>query len=263
MTERASLAIDRMCHPFVSRQSEEKDMRITVTSSIDGIVAGIATQFVDADVASKASIDRRGIVDAGLASEGSVGLTGLIDASTLLRPFADQSEECLKSLKARLVVFSVPAMSYTLRGDQTEAENSHVIMPSGMPRTMLSADDVSGRVVATFRVDDVAPIRHEIDADLIAKAIDDQIANLLRERAEILEEAPKDANASISSINRRIAQERDVYAKVRIVELCGTHAPERPFHIVYGDEPDDATGVTTGGFETLEKAQGWFTNQGR
>jgi len=58
---------------------------------------------------------------------------------------------------------------------------------------------------------------------------------------------------------KRIAQEREVYSRVRIVEL--TLPLEKKFVLVYGKSPTDTEG--TGPFESVEKASNWFFRGGR
>jgi hypothetical protein len=242
-------------------------MRITVTSSIDGVVNDVATQFVDEELAAHIESNR----------------SALVDVEKLLKPFGEIPRKTIESLAARLIVFSVPAMHYTLRGDQTEAENSHVILPSDMPKTIIEGDDVTGRTVATFRVDDTRAVRHEIDPEIVAETVETQMARIEGDRTVSVARATKelaDCEAAIEAgtwkgpkpvdpaiveqtFERANAREKDYYAKVRIIEWKGTHAPEKPFRIVYGDEPDDATGCFTGAFATLDIAQAWFTRQGR
>jgi hypothetical protein len=64
-------------------------------------------------------------------------------------------------------------------------------------------------------------------------------------------------------IEARAAEERDVYGKVRIIEMVGENRPKDRFFLVYGEQPDDLSGRKTGGFASLDIAREWFTNQGR
>lgn len=58
-----------------------------------------------------------------------------------------------------------------------------------------------------------------------------------------------------------ISKETQHYARVRVVERPSDE-PGKPFFLVYGDDPDEGPGGT-GGFESFQAAQGWFTNSGR
>ena len=64
-------------------------------------------------------------------------------------------------------------------------------------------------------------------------------------------------------IEKRATEERDIYGKVRIIEMIGRNRQMNEFFLVYGDQPDDLSGQKTGGFASLDIAREWFTNQGR
>jgi hypothetical protein len=71
------------------------------------------------------------------------------------------------------------------------------------------------------------------------------------------------ARADIDATYARfVKEEREHYARVRVVEKVGNPQKGVQFFLIYGDAPNEGPGGT-GGFDTFEKAQTWFTNQGR
>uniref|UniRef100_A0AB74UH48 Uncharacterized protein n=1 Tax=Caulobacter phage BL57 TaxID=3348355 RepID=A0AB74UH48_9VIRU len=70
--------------------------------------------------------------------------------------------------------------------------------------------------------------------------------------------APWDEAACNAYYDKRVAEELDYYAKVRVVEL----APDR-FILVYGDADDQTVEIGTGPSKTLQKAMDWFLQDGR
>jgi nucleotide-binding universal stress UspA family protein len=129
----------------------------------------------------------------------------------------------------------------------------------------------------------VPTIRHEIDpavvSDTIAKAIAKKAeygemmrTSCVKERSTHQEAIaagrkwagripPTEAEVD-AHIEAMAAKERDVYARVRIIEKVGDRSKAR-FFLVYGDQPDDLSGEKTGGFASLDLAREWFVNQGR
>lgn len=129
----------------------------------------------------------------------------------------------------------------------------------------------------------IPTIRHEIDAavvsDTIARAIAKKAeygemmrASCVKERSTHQEaiaagrkwagRIPPTEVEVDAHIEAMAAKERDVYAKVRIIEKVGDRSKNR-FFLVYGDQPDDLSGEKTGGFASLDLAREWFVNQGR
>lgn len=126
-------------------------------------------------------------------------------------------------------------------------------------------------------------IRHDLDPVAVRKTIGAKIAEyMLRSirdtvrQQEILDQYNRDAKDPkalrmwvrkpdgpewVKPMYRKwIAEQRDYYSKVRVIEL--PKAGKR-FILVYGDENDAIVSKGTGPFETLEEAKAWFLNQGR
>lgn len=61
--------------------------------------------------------------------------------------------------------------------------------------------------------------------------------------------------------NDFIEKEKTYFSKVRIIELPNNE--EKRFILVYGDVDDKKVKSGTGPFESIEKAEAWFYNQGR
>lgn len=130
----------------------------------------------------------------------------------------------------------------------------------------------------------VQTVRHEIDpavvSDTIAQAIERKAQYGVTMRASnakqrtayeaAMSEGRKwpsripDTEAEIDAhIEAMAAKERDVYARVRIIERLDESRSKNRFFLVYGDQPDDLSGQKTGGFGSLDLAREWFVNQGR
>lgn len=129
-------------------------------------------------------------------------------------------------------------------------------------------------------------VRHDIDADKIETSVDSQIARhrdmmqvtkqeaaKTRARLEAMSEA--DAKrlkvgkgpSSDADIERTyegfIARERDHYSKVRVIERTAEPLEAKRFVLVYGDVEDSAEASGTGPFESFDKAETWFVQNGR
>lgn len=247
-------------------------MRIIVTMSRDGRELERRTQYV-----SEAAI-------AGIVT-GATDRSRMAHVDMLLAPFAELDEMIVSSLKARLRVFVVTTSYHVAIGYEHEGEARHAIVDGGIPRSIPTGEDApEGAIVATFRLDDVSTVRHEIDpavvSETIAAAIDKKtefdrtMRTANAKRREAYEAAiakgdawkghvPQTEAEEEAFLQEMLAEEREVYAKVRIVEMVGQACDKNRFFLVYGDQPDDLTGQKTGGFISLDKAREWFTGQGR
>ena len=216
---------------------------------------------------------------------GETDRSHLADVDMLLEPFSHLGDEITSSLAARLRVFVVPTSHHVALGSEHEGRARHAIVDGGIPKS-IPADEkpVEDAIVATFVLDDVATVRHEIDPALVADSIEralvenarngDRMRTGLRATQAAYDKAmaenrvwrgqiPKGEEVVDAYVRGSDDRQRNVYAKVRIIEMIGQARPEKPFFLVYGEEPDDATGSATGGFDTLDKAKTWFTRQGR
>lgn len=124
-------------------------------------------------------------------------------------------------------------------------------------------------------------IVHTIDPDLVQTSVDkkiDHLKKLCNERVEIAVAAirkyekdptpfekhglPRPENPELikTGFNKMIKKELEYYALARVVEL-----PQKGkrFILVYGDEDNETVTSGTGPFISYDKAEGWFTTQGR
>lgn len=127
-------------------------------------------------------------------------------------------------------------------------------------------------------------IRHDLDPVLVAEQIERKCAEHDRQRKEQMVKADKnwiDYNASVADgtvarkwvrapdtaasidemYHRWIRYEREVYAKVRIIEL--PIKAKKKFILVYGDTDDATVTHGTGPTESIEKSTEWFMRGGR
>lgn len=125
--------------------------------------------------------------------------------------------------------------------------------------------------------------RHDLDTDAVALAVARRVERLEADCQRQVEHAgalrakyAQDVAAGVAQKNwarepwgpesvrqfyeKGICQERLHYAKVRVIERP---QPGPRFILVYGDADDATVTHGTGPFETLEKAQAWFTAGGR
>lgn len=247
-------------------------MRIVVIMSRNGQEQDRRTQYIAESAVA-------GIVT------GETDRSRMADVDMLLAPFADLDDTIVSSLKARLRVFVVPTSYHVAIGYECRGEARHAIVDGGIPRSIPTGDDApEGAVVATFRLDDVTTVRHEIDPTVVAETIERAIEKKTEfgrtiqaasaKRREAYEatiakggtwkgHVPETVAEEEAFLEERIAEEREVYAKVRIIEMVGQACEKNRFFLVYGEQPDDLTGHRTGGFISLDKAREWFTGQGR
>lgn len=125
-------------------------------------------------------------------------------------------------------------------------------------------------------------VRHDLDPVKVTASVDKKIADHLAQRAYHAARAAENTAqyaADVASGNghrwrgvpdtpeqiaacydKMIADERDVYATVRVIELPKSG---KRFILVYGDVRDDEVTCGTGPFESLEAAGKWFYTGGR
>ena len=243
-------------------------MRITVSADTDGSQISFAVQSIDAST----------------VLSGDVNRSSLVDVDKLLKQFSHLDENIVASLSARLRVFCVTHLPTIAKGEACKAETKHVIRPEGPPRMVTKDFAVQkGDLVATFALNDVTTVRHEIEPELVLATIEAKILDHEKLRIHFTEQqtamvanherlqalgqskgpVPEGPEHVDPMIDGWIARERGEYARVRIIEMKGRCAPDKPFFLVYGDQPDDASGEKCGGFDDLERARDWFLKQGR
>jgi len=125
-------------------------------------------------------------------------------------------------------------------------------------------------------------IRHDIAKELVEAETAKQIAFFEQERVRLKEQnqetrkryseavangtasqwtmAPRGPEYIDPMIDKWIAHERDVYSKVRVIELPKTG---KRFVLAYGDGSDAEVISGTGPFETYKEAAEWFLKSGR
>ena len=125
-------------------------------------------------------------------------------------------------------------------------------------------------------------IRHDLDPALVAAQVADKLEYLEQYRIDHKQRArdnitsyeaaklvgkshlwahPPDSVESVDPIvDKWIAQEREYYAKVRVIELPKLG---RRFVLVYGTSIDADVIAGTGPFDTLDAAASWFFKSGR
>lgn len=129
-------------------------------------------------------------------------------------------------------------------------------------------------------------VRHEIDADKVEASVDSQVAryrNMMlvtkqeaakaRTRLATMSEADAkrmrvgkgpSSDADIERLHEGfITRERDHYSKVRVIERIAEPLEAKRFVLVYGDVEDSSEVSGTGPFESFDKAETWFVQNGR
>lgn len=107
-----------------------------------------------------------------------------------------------------------------------------------------------------------ANVRYNIDQRLVTRQIKKKVAELERYRIKAKSYASANRIDDIDAMyDKWIKQEREHYAKVRIIRLANT--PKVSYVLVYGDVVDAEVTSGTGPFDTLSKARAWFLRGGR